>query len=168
MTFNRLLCAAAFSVSGLAWAQEPASAVQAAPAEAPPAPSADEIKRVGAYYLRGKDAGPILVEFSLCSEIGKNDEGKLACGAELASTLKKGDPITAFVKFFAPRGGKYDDLEIRFLLNGEVRSSSAFTVSESWTGYANYKKTTAGKAGEWEIQVLRADTVLGSKKVTVN
>ena len=50
---------------------------------------------------------------------------------------------------------------------GEVRSTSDFTLSEAWTGYANYKQTTASKAGTWEMQVLRGETVLSSAKVTV-
>ena len=161
MKLAPLLCAfSVVVVAGLANAQE------AAPPP-PPAPTPDEINRVGAYYLKGKDAGPILMELTLCSEIGKNEEGKLACTKELPATLKKGDGITAFVKFFAPKGGKYEDLKIKFLLDGEVRTTSDFTVTESWTGYANYKKTTASKAGTWEVQVLRGDTVLASKKVTV-
>ena len=91
----------------------------------------------------------------------------MACGAPLPTTLKKGDAITAFVKFFAPKGGKYEDLKIKFLVDGEVRSTSDFTVTESWTGYANYKKTTANKLGTWEVQVLRGDVVLESRKIGV-
>ncbi|MDP2340115.1 MAG: hypothetical protein Q8O67_04090 [Deltaproteobacteria bacterium] len=162
MILRSVVVVAALAASSLVHAQETPPAAE----PPPPAPSADEIKRVAAYYLHGQAAGPILMELTLCSEIGKNTEGKLACGAELPASVKKGDPITAFVKFFAPKGGKYEDLKIRFLLDGEVRTTSDMTVTESWTGYANYKKTTASKAGTWEVQVLRGDVVLASKKVT--
>ncbi|HEY1101347.1 MAG TPA: hypothetical protein VGF99_20585 [Myxococcota bacterium] len=149
----------------------PALAQEAVPpaptAPPPPAPSAAEIQRVTNYFLNGKDAGPILIELSLCADAKKNADGKLACEGPLPDTIKKGDSITAFVKFFGPKGGKYDDIKIRFLLGGEVRSTSDFTVTESWTGYSNYKKTTASKAGLWEVELLRGDVVLGKKAITV-
>ena len=148
--------------AGLARAQDPVP--PAGPP--PPAPTPDEIRRVHAYYVNGKDVGPILLELSLCNEIGKNAEGKNACVTPLPATVKKGDSVTAFVKFFSPKGSKYEDLKIRFLLNGEVRTTSDFTVTESWS-YGNYKKTTVGKPGTWEVQVMRGETVLDSKKVSV-
>ncbi len=133
----------------------------------PPAPSPDEIQRVTAYYLRGAAAGPVLLGLQLCAEVGKNADGKLECTIELPAKIKKGDKLTAFVRFFAPKGGKYEDIRVRFLLGGEVRTTSDMTVTESWTGYGNYKTTTVSKAGVWEAQVLRGDAVLASRKVTV-
>ena len=60
-----------------------------------------------------------------------------------------------------------DDLKVRFVVNSEVRSTSDFTLSESWTGYANYKQTTASKVGTWQIQVLRGDVLLSEQTVQV-
>ncbi len=134
---------------------------------APPAPTADEIKKVTAYYLHGADAGPVLMDFVACKKTGKNDEGRLACLEPHADKANKGDPLIAFVKFFVPKGGKYEDLKVKFLLNGEVRSTSDFTLHDSWTGYSNYKQTTASRPGTWEMQVLRGDTVLASRKIVV-
>jgi hypothetical protein len=152
-------------------ASPPASTTTTAPAEAttppPPAPTAEEVQKVTSYFLRGAAGGPILLGLQLCAEVGKNAEGKLECTTELGAKAKKGDKLTAFVRFFAPKGGKYDDVRVRFLLDGEVRSTSDMTVTESWTGYGNYKTTTASKAGTWEAQVLRGDAVLASRKVTV-
>ena len=139
----------------------------AAPSPPPPAPSAEEIKKVTEYFLRGKEAGPVLMDFVPCKKTGKNAEGKLTCEVPITGNAKKGDPLIAYVRFFVPKGAKYEDLKIKFLLNGEVRSTSDFTLSEAWTGYANYKQTTASKAGTWELQVLRGDAVLSSAKVTV-
>ncbi len=149
-------------------APAPVAAVDAAapPAAPPAAPTADEVNRVVAYFLRGAAAGPVLMESTLCQKTEKID-GKLACAQKLPATIKKGDTIIAFVKFFVPKGGKYDDVKVRFLLGGEVRSTSDFTLSEAWTGYSNYKQTTAAKAGAWEVQVLRGDVVLSSQTVTV-
>jgi hypothetical protein len=160
----RLLLPLAFSLGASleVRGQEPEPAPTEPP---PPAPTAEEINKVTAYYLKGKDGGPILIDFRLCGAIGKNAEGKNACEQELGDTAKKGDALNAFVRFFAPRGGKYENLKVRFLLDGEVRTTSDFTVSESWTGYANYKRTTMSKAGAWEVEVLQGDTVLAKKKV---
>jgi len=158
----------ALCVPTAALAQDPA-AVSTTPAEPPPpAPTADEINKVTAYYLKGKDGGPILIDFRLCGAIGKSAEGKNTCDNELGDTAAKGDQLNAFVRFFAPRGSKYEDLKVRFLLDGEVRTTSDFTVSESWTGYTNYKRTTMGKAGTWEVEVVQGEKVLAKKKVAVH
>lgn len=151
-------------------ASSPAFAQDAAPPPAeppPPAPSADEINRVTAYYLKGKDGGPILIEFKLCGTIAKNDEKKNICEAEYGDTANKGDQVNAFVRFFAPRGGKYDDLKVRFSHNGEVRSTTDMSVTESWTGYTNYKRTAVGKPGTWDVEVLRGEAVLAKKSLQV-
>ncbi len=159
---KKLFFAAVVAVVALpAAAQDPAS--PAVPV--PPAPSAAEIQKVTNYFLYGKDGGPILMELSLCADAKKSPEGKYGCVAPLGDTVKKGESITAFVKFFGPKGGKYEDIKVRFLLNGEVRSTSEFTVTEAWTGYSNFKKTTASKVGTWEIEVARGDVVLGKKSV---
>lgn len=168
MTLSRSnLLAAALVVVSLAGAARAQEATPPPAGPPPPAPSADEIKKVTNYFLKGKDGGPILMDFQLCTDVAKNEEGKNTCAAELPASAKKGDAVTAFVRFFAPKGGKYEDLKIKFLLDGEVRTTSDFTVTDSWTGYTNYKKTTLSKAGNWEVQVLRGETVLQSKKVTV-
>jgi hypothetical protein len=143
----------------------PAPAAAAAPVVVPPAPTAAEIQKVTNYFLNGKDGGPILMDLVFCADVKKNADGKLACVDPLGDTVKTGDTLAAFVKLFAPKGGKYEDIKLRFLLNGEVRSTSDFTVTEAWTGYGNYKKTTASKPGTWEIEVLRGDVVLGKKSI---
>ena len=50
---------------------------------------------------------------------------------------------------------------------GEVRSTSDYTVEQSWSGYSVYKTVTGSKAGTWEVQVLWGANVLASKKIKV-
>ena len=150
-----------------ALAEDPAAATPP-PTPPPPAPTADEINRVTAYYLHGKDGGPIMLEFKLCAAIGKNAENKNTCDGELGDTIKKGDAIVAYVRFFAPKGGKYEDLSVRFSHNGEMKSTSTFSVTESWTGYSNYKRNTAGKVGAWDVEVLQGDKVIAKKTVNAH
>ena len=159
-----LAAALALAVAGAARAEDPAPAPAGPP---PPAPSADEIRKVTDYYLRGKDVGPVLIELVICKKMGKGADGKSVCEEKHGDSIKKGDPLIAFTRFFVPKGGKYEDLKVKFLLNGEVRSTSDFTLQESWTGYGNSKQTTASKAGSWESLVLRGDTQLATAKVTV-
>ena len=66
-----------------------------------------------------------------------------------------------------PQGPKYEDVKLKFLLDGEVRSTSDYTVEQSWSGYSVYKTVTGSKAGTWEVQVLWGENVLASKKVKV-
>lgn len=158
----------AFVVAVPAFAGDEAPPPAPAPAgPPPPAPTADEIKKVTEYFLRGKDAGPVLMDFVPCKKTGKNADGKLTCEEKLDGKAKKGEPLIAYVRFFVPKGAKYEDLKIKFLLNGEVRSTSDFTLSEAWTGYSNYKQTTASKAGTWEMQVLRGENILAKSSITV-
>ena len=155
---------AAVFVSALsAAAQAPAAALPTMPV--PPAPTAAEIQKVTNYFLNGKDGGPILIELSLCADVKKSPEGKLTCIDPLGETIKKGETLTAFVKFFGPRGGKYEDVKLRFVLDGEVRTTTDFSVTESWTGYSNYKKTTASKAGTWVVEVTRGENTLGKRTI---
>lgn len=168
MSFASPLAFASMIALAFAGAARAQDAVPAAPAgPPPPAPSADEVKKVTEYYLRGKDVGPILIELVICKKMGKSADNKSVCEEKHGDTLKKGDPLIAFTRFFVPKGAKYEDLKVKFLLNGEVRSTSDFTLQESWTGYGNYKQTTASKTGSWEIVVLRGDSQLASAKVNV-
>ncbi len=109
-----------------------------------------------------------MIDFRLCGAIGKSAGGKNVCESELGGSATKGDQLNAFIRFFAPKGGKYEDLKVRFLLDGEVRSTSDFTVSESWTGYTNYKRTTMSKGGTWQVEVMQGEKVLASKAITVH
>jgi hypothetical protein len=139
---------------------------EAAPEPAPPAPTGDEVNRVVQYFLKGAPAGPVLMESVLCKKTDKID-GKLACVEKLPGKIKKGEAITAFVKFFVPKGAKYDDIKVKFLLDGEVRSTSELTLTEAFSGYSNYKQSTASKAGTWEVQIFRGDTLLSKQTVVV-
>lgn len=159
------VCAVASSARAEAPPAPAPAPAAVAPVPVPPAPTAAEIQKVTNYFLNGKEGGPILMELSFCADVKKNAEGKLACVDPLGDTIKTGETIAAFVKLFAPKGGKYEDIKLRFLLNGEVRSTSDFTVTEAWTGYGNYKKSTASKPGTWEVEVLRGDVVLGKKSI---
>jgi hypothetical protein len=156
--------AALFTTAALA--QAPAAAPAPSNEPPPPAPTSDEVNKVIAYYNRGAAAGPVLMEFSLCTK-AERVEGRLACIEKLPPKIKKGDTIIAYVKFFAPKGGKYEDIKVKFMLDGEVRSTSDMSVTEAFSGYANYKQSTASKAGKWEIQVLRGEKVVGTQSVQV-
>ena len=144
----------------------PPAAAPAAATPAPPVPTSAEIKKVVDYFNNGAAAGPVVIELVACKKAGKNADGKLACLEPLGDKAKKGDPLIAFVRFFVPKGGKYDDAKVKFLWNNEMRSTSDFTLSESF-GYGIYKETTASKPGTWEMQVIRGDAVLASAKVVV-
>jgi hypothetical protein len=154
-------------VSGHLFAQELPAAPAMPPPPPPPAPTADEIKRVTDYYYKGADSGPVLLEMLLCTKVVKNTEGKLSCEADIGGAASKGTSVSAFVRFFAPKGGKYEDVRIKFVHNGEMRKMDDITVVESLTGSATYKTVALTKAGTWEVQVTRGDVVLGQKTVIV-
>jgi hypothetical protein len=138
-----------------------------APMPTPPAPSAAEIKRVTDYYVHGVEGGPVLLDFQLCTKVSKGADNKLFCESEFGATTKKGAAVSAFLRFFAPKGGKYEDVRVKFVHNGELRKMDDITVTESWTGSSTYKTAALSKPGAWEIQVTRGDVVLASKTIQV-
>ena len=116
------------------------------------------------YWKHGAAAGPLVIELAPCSKLGKSDDGKMVCEAPLVDPPKVGDSVTMLLRFFVPKGGKYDDVRVQVLCDGEVRSTSDLSLSESFS-YGTYKTLHVDKRGTWEVRVKRGDVVLASKSV---
>ena len=130
------------------------------------APTADEINKVYDYYKTGKDQGPVLLELKACLKAGKKPgDDHMTCLEEVTGPVKKGTVVNAWMRWFSPQGGKYEDLSVQFALGGEVKATKDFTLGESWS-YGVYKGDTLAKPGEYEIRVRRGEKVLGTLKVT--
>jgi hypothetical protein len=128
-------------------------------------PTAEEINRVFDYFKNGGAEGPIVLELTLCKTIGKNDEGRVACDEKLGATMAKGDELTAFMRFFVPKGMIYEDVEVKFLLDGAVRIVKPLKLESSFS-YGSYTKYKGNKAGTWEVQIVRGAQVLATAKIT--
>ncbi|MEW6430973.1 MAG: hypothetical protein AB1730_05635 [Myxococcota bacterium] len=146
-----------------------ALAQQAAPAAAPePPPPADEIKRVLDYQENGKDRGPALLELVPCTRVdtSKGSETANTCIEPVTGPVKKGTTVFAWTLWFCPKGGKYEDVMIQFLHEGQVRSTVDITIqglarTRTWRGYS------LTKPGKWEIKILRGAQEVGGTTVQV-
>jgi len=164
MKLRTVLFSAAVA-SSIALAQEAATA-PAAPLEPPP--PADEIKRVMDYQENGKDRGPALLELVACAKVDNTKGSPTAntCVEPVSGPVKKGTTVFAWTLWFCPRDGKYEDVSIQFLHEGQVRSTVDVTIqglarTRTWRGYS------LTKPGKWEIKILRGDKELGGTSVTV-
>lgn len=154
MTSIRVLTAAVTLASTAVLAQDPAPAA----APAPPPPPAEEIKRVLEYQDNGKDRGPALLDVVLCNKVDqtKGSATQFTCIEPLAGNLKKATSITAWVQFFCPKDGKYEDVKLKWLLGSETYETQDITISglartRTWRAY------TPKKPGKWTVKVLRGD-----------
>ncbi len=165
-SFRRMMMPAVLVSASLTFAQDPAAPAKPA---APP-PTADEIKRVMDYQDNGKDRGPALLDVIMCSKVdqAKGSETIYTCIEPLAGPLKKDTLINAWLQFFVPKGGEYEDLKVQWLYGSEVRETKDFKIkglarARTWLAH------TPKKAGKWTVKVLQgeANKELGSATFTV-
>lgn len=158
---TRLTAAIAVLFATAALAQEPAAATP------PPAPTADEINKVLDYQDNGKDAGPILLKIIPCTKVD-NAKGptQFTCIEPITGPVKKGTTVNAWVQFFCPKDGKYEDVQLQWQLDGQTRTTTDVTVSGVGRT-RTWKASTLSKPGKWTIKFTRGDKELGSATVTV-
>ena len=134
-------------------------------------PTAEEVNRVMDYFNTGKDGGPILLELAPCMKIDKKPgEDRKSCIEPVAGPVAKKSVVNAWMRWFVPKGMKYEDLKVQFVHAGEVHDTKDFSIDTDAgsTNYGIYKAASMSKPGEWEIRVKFKDAVVGTAKVTVN
>jgi hypothetical protein len=163
---RRSLLAAVLSMSTLAFAQDDAG-VAAPPYEGPP-PTAEMIKKVLEYQERGAPAGPVLLDLVPCTKVDttKGSPTQFHCIEPVGDSVKKGTTVFAWLQWLCPKDGKYEDISIQFLHEGQVRKTvdnpvAGFGRTRGWRG-ENFNKV-----GKWTIKVLRGAQELGSATVNV-
>lgn len=144
-----------------------ASAQDAAPLPAPQIPSAAEVKRVYDYLERGKEQGPILLDLIPCTKIdqAKGSPTQFQCLEPVQGPVKKGTVVNAWLQFLCPKDGKYEDLAVQYLHEGQVRQTADVVVGTSGRT-RTWKAAALSKTGAWTIKLLRGDKELGSVTVT--
>ena len=136
--------------------------------DAAPPPSADEIKRVYDYLDNGKDRGPALLDLVACMKVDqtKGSPTQFHCLEPVTAPVKKNTTVLAWVQFLCPKDGKYEDVSIQYLHEGQVRNTYDLTLS-AYGKTRTWKGSTLTKAGKWTVKVLRSGQELGSTTVVV-
>ena len=126
------------------------------------APTAKMIKEVVNYYYSGQEDGPILTEAKLCKAV-KDFE----CTDIInPNSVKKGETINVWMRFFVPKGATYDDILVEFKHEGVPRRLTPHTV-ESSIRYRLVDKNVVDKTGNWTITVKKGINKLRDFKITV-
>lgn len=154
-------------MSSPAFAQDGGTAAApAAPAEPPP--SAEMIKKVVDYLENGKDRGPALLDVIPCLKIDntKGSPTQFQCTEPVTGPVPKNTTVYAWLQWYCPKEGKYEDVQIQFLHEGQVRNTvdvpvSGFGRTRGWRGL------NMTKVGKWTIKITRGDKELGSATLDI-
>ena len=159
---RRPFLAATLIAATVASAQDAGTPAPAAP------PSAEMIREVLDYQENGKDRGPALIELVPCLKVDntKGSPTAYSCLEPVNGPVPKNTTVFAWLMWLCPKDGKYDDVVIQFLHEGQVRKTVDTPVAgigrtRAWRG------DTFSKVGKWTIKVLRGDKELGSVDVNV-
>lgn len=132
------------------------------------APTPEEIRRVLDYQENGKDRGPILIELVPCLKVDttKGSPTAFNCVDPVAGPVKKGTTVNAWMAWFCPKGGAYEDITVQFLHEGQVRQTVDLKV-EGLSRTRTFRSHTLGKTGTWQIKIARGDRELTTATITV-
>ena len=126
------------------------------------APNAKMIKEVVDYYYSGQESGPILTEAKLCRGV-KDFE----CTDQIKpDSVKKGETINVWMRFFVPKGTSYDDILVEYKHEGVPRRLTPHTI-ESSIRYRLVDKNKVDKTGNWTITVKKGTARLKDFKIKV-
>jgi hypothetical protein len=134
--------------------------------------TADEAKRVTDYLANGKDKGPLLVELVACLSIDakKGSPTLWECTEPVSGPVKKGATVHGWTSWLLPKDGKWDDVAVQYVFEGQPRNTFDLTLDGTAWGVArarSFKSASLTKSGKWEIKILRGTKELKSVTVQV-
>lgn len=162
---RRAFVAATTLIASLALAED-AGTVPAGPVEAPP--SAEQIKKFLEYQEKGAASGPVLLDLIPCVKVDstKGSPTQFQCIEPAGTSVPKGTTVFAWLHWMVPKDGKYEDVTIQFLHEGQVRK----TVDNPVVGFGRtrgWRGENFNKVGKWTIKVMRGEKELGIASVNV-
>ncbi len=117
-------------------------------------PSSQETKKVMDYYNEGIGNGAVLVDFNLCTEMGKEEETKNNCIQPLSDVdILLGQEVYLWMNFMIP----VDDTAnvfITYTRNNRIRKTQATTLKSAFR-YRTWKKIATNKPGQWTIKIFQ-------------
>ncbi|MGD9162307.1 MAG: hypothetical protein PVG39_28115 [Desulfobacteraceae bacterium] len=117
-------------------------------------PSSKETKKVMDYYNIGKGGGAVLVDYTLCQEMGKEEESKNECIRPFSGNdIKAGDEVYLWMNFMIP----VDDtanIYLSYTRNNRIRRTQEIKLNSAFR-YRTWKKIITDKAGQWTIQIFQ-------------
>ena len=124
-------------------------------------PSSKETQKVMNYYNQGKGGGAILVAYTLCHEMGKEEATKNDCALSFeGNDIKLGDDIYLWMNFMIPVDDTAD-IFITYTRNKRIRKTQKIALNSAFR-YRTWKKITTEKPGLLTIHIFQE---LGSKDI---
>lgn len=153
-------------------------AIPALASAEPPTPAAvaditaEEAKRVAEYLLKGKEKGPVLVDFVACLnvDVKKGSPTIWECLEPVSGSVKKGTIVHGVTNWLLPKEGKWDDVAMQYVFEGQPRSTMDLTLDGGAWGMIRsrtFKSSALTKSGKWEIKLLKGNVELKSLVVQV-
>jgi hypothetical protein len=106
--------------------EEPKKEEPAAPAgPVGPPPKADVIREVVDYLENGKDRGPALLDIVPCLKVDntRGSPTQFQCVDPVKAAVPKNTTVFAWLQWYCPKDGKYEDVQIQFIHEGTVRQT---------------------------------------------
>lgn len=134
--------------------------------------TADEAKRVADYLQKGKERGPVLVEFVACLnvDVKKGSPTLWECLEPVSGPVKKGTVVHGATTWLLPKDGKWEDLAVQYVYEGQPRTTADLTLDGGTWGMIRsraFKSSALTKSGKWEIKLLKGNKELKSVAVHV-
>ncbi len=134
-------------------------------------PTSAEAFKVIQYYVEGKGQGALLVDYKLCSEIGKDGPEKNECVSDFSGNqVKAGEEAMIWMNFLVPTNDEAK-IYISFSRNNRIRKTVNFTLPGAFR-YRTWKKIPTNAPGNWTIHIFQelenTDIDLGKLNYMVN
>ncbi len=133
-------------------------------------PSSKEAKKVMDYYNHGKAKGAILVDYNLCTEMGKEEETKNECIQPFSNNeIKVNEEVYLWMNFMIPMDDTAEII-LTYTRNNRIRKTQKVTLNSAFR-YRTWKKITTEKPGRWTVKIFQElddkDIDLGTLSYTV-
>lgn len=124
-------------------------------------PSAADTKKVMDYYNHGKGGGAILVDYTLCTEMGKAEETKNDCAVFFdGNSIEVGQEVYLWMNFMIPVDDTAD-IFITYTRKNRIRKTQKVRLNSAFR-FRTWKKIATEKPGIWTIQIFQE---LGDKDI---
>lgn len=117
-------------------------------------PSPKETKKVMDYYNTGKGGGAVMVDYTLCQEMGKEEESKNDCIRSISGNdIKAGEEVYLWMNFMIPLDDTAN-IYLSYTRDNRIRNTQEIKLNSAFR-YRTWKKIITDKAGQWTIQIFQ-------------
>jgi len=164
------------TVSGMGAAEEPAKTepAKAEPAKVEPAkvepakveapvkkPSAETVKAVWDFYMKGKGGGVVLADARACAKVAKEGDAKFECIEEIGPEgVKAGTSILVWQAYLIPQGDTVENLTLQLKQGDVVRETKDIPIKGDYWRARTWTGVRIPKPGDWTLVLSHGNETL--------